>query len=51
MFNYISMYVIIHLIKKWEIYNVLRNETITVPTRVPKFGLDKIFVNSLLVVE
>jgi len=48
MFNYISMYVIIHLIKKWEIYNVLRNETITVPTRVPKFGLDKIFVNSLI---
>lgn len=48
MFNYITMYVVIHLIRVFDIYNVLRNETITVPTRVPKMGLDKIFTNSFI---
>lgn len=48
MFNYISTYTVVYLIKNWELYNVLRNESITIPTQIPKLGLDKIFPGSFV---
>lgn len=48
MFNYISMYTVIYLIKKWDLYNPLRNESITIPTQIPKMGLDKLFPRSFV---
>lgn len=48
MFNYISMYVVLYLIKAWGLFNQLKNESITVPTRVPKMWLDKIFTGSFV---
>ena len=48
MFNYISLYSVIHLIKQWDLYNVLRNESVTIPTKIPKMGLDKLFPGSFV---
>lgn len=48
MFNYISMYMVLYLIRAWNLYNQLKNETVTVPTSVPKMGLDKIFSGSFV---
>lgn len=48
MFNYISTYSVVYLIRKWDLYNPLRNESITIPTQIPKMGLDKIFPGSFV---
>lgn len=48
MFNYISTYTVVFLIKKWDLYNVLRNEAITIPTQIPKMGIDKLFPGSFV---
>ncbi|NLW15120.1 MAG: ABC transporter permease [Erysipelothrix sp.] len=48
MFNYISVYTVVYLIKEWNLYNPLRNEAITIPTKIPMLGLDKIFPGSFV---
>lgn len=48
MFNYITMYVVVHLISALGYVNPTRSEAITIPTQIPKFGLDKIFPNSFI---
>lgn len=47
MLNYTSMYVVNYLIKKWKIYNQLKNQTISPNTSIPKLGLDKIFPGTI----
>ncbi len=47
MLNYTSMYVVNYLIKKWKIYNQLKNQTLPVGSSIPKMGLDKIFPNTI----
>ncbi len=48
MLNYISLYVVLYLVKSWDLFNALKNETVTVPTMVPKMGLDKFFKGSFV---
>lgn len=48
MFNYITMYVVLDLIRTTGLYNTLRNESVTIPTRVPKMGLDQLFTGSFV---
>lgn len=48
MMNYIGMYVVMYLIKALGLYNSLKNETIAVSARVPRFGLNSIFKGSFV---
>lgn len=46
MLNYTGMYLVNDFIKRFGIYNQMRNESISISTSIPKFGLDVIFPNS-----
>lgn len=48
MMNYIGMYLVMYLIKAWDIYNSLKNETVSVASHIPKMGLDVIFPGSFV---
>lgn len=47
MLNYIVMYVVNDLIKRWDIYDMLRNTTIAVATHVPSMGMDVLFPGTI----
>lgn len=46
MLNYTGMYLVNDFIKRFGVYNQMRNETVSLTSSVPKFGLDVIFPNS-----
>lgn len=48
MLNYISMYWVVDYIKTSDLYNVQRAEAITIPTKIPTMGLDKLFPGSFI---
>ncbi len=48
MLNYTSMYLVNYLIRATGIYDNLKNRTLPVQTKVPTFGLDKIFPRSFV---
>lgn len=47
MLNYISMYTVNHLIKKWKVYNQLKNQTVDIKAAIPKLGIDKLFPGTI----
>lgn len=47
MLNYTSLYIVNYLIKKWKIYNQLKNQTLPLSTSIPKMGIDKIFPGTI----
>lgn len=47
MLNYTSMYVVNDLIKRFKIYNQMKNNTVSLSTAIPKMGLDLIFPGTI----
>ena len=47
MLNYSTMYVVNYLIKKWGVYNQLKNNTVDIKTKIPKMGLDLLFPGTI----
>lgn len=47
MLNYTSMYLINDLIKRFGVYNQMKNNTVSFSTSIPKMGLDLIFPNTI----
>ena len=48
MLNYTSMYLVNYLIRTMGLYDRLKNRTLPVQTKIPTFGLDRIFPQSFV---
>lgn len=47
MLNYTTMYAVNYFIKKFGIYNQMKNNTIDIKTSIPKMGLDTLFPGTI----